>query len=197
MYAIIRAGGKQAKVSEGDVVDVDRVKTDGDVTFVPLLIVQKDGTVISDRDKLAKATVTAEILGESSGPKVDIFKYKAKTGYRRRAGHRQKYTQLQIKKIDVPGAKKPAAKKPVAKKPVAKKPAAKKPAAKSTTAKKPVAKSTTAEKPAAKPTTATKTAAKSTTKPAAKKATPSATAKSTTAKKPAAKKKPPDAEKGA
>ncbi len=197
MYAIIRAGGKQAKVSEGDVVDVDRVKTDGDVTFVPLLIVQKDGTVISDRDKLAKATVTAEILGESSGPKVDIFKYKAKTGYRRRAGHRQKYTQLQIKKIDVPGAKKPVAKKPVAKKPVAKKPAAKKPAAKSTTAKKPVAKSTTAEKPAAKPTTATKTAAKSTTKPAAKKATPSATAKSTTAKKPAAKKKPPDAEKGA
>ncbi len=58
MYAIIRAGGKQAKVSEGDVVDVDRVKTDGDVTFVPLLIVQKDGTVISDRDKLANATVT-------------------------------------------------------------------------------------------------------------------------------------------
>ena len=197
MYAIIRAGGKQAKVSEGDVVDVDRVKTDGDVTFVPLLIVQKDGTVISDRDKLANATVTAEILGESSGPKVDIFKYKAKTGYRRRAGHRQKYTQLQIKKIDVPGAKKPAAKKPAAKKPAAKKPAAKKPAAKSTTAKKPVAKSTTAEKPAAKPTTAKKTAAKSTTKPAKKKTTSSSTAKSTTAKKPAAKKKPPDAEKGA
>lgn len=192
MYAIIRAGGKQAKVSEGDVVDVDRVKTDGDVTFVPLLIVQKDGTVISDRDKLANATVTAEVLGESSGPKVDIFKYKAKTGYRRRAGHRQKYTQLQIKKIDVPGAKKPAAKKPAAKKP-----AAKKPAAKSTTAKKPAAKSTTAEKPAAKPTTAKKTAAKSTTKPAKKKTTSSSTAKSTTAEKPAAKKKPPDAEKGA
>ncbi len=182
MYAIIRAGGKQAKVSEGDVVDVERVKTDGDVTFVPLLIVEKDGTVISDRDKLAKATVTAEILGESSGPKVDIFKYKAKTGYRRRAGHRQKYTQLQIKKINVPGAKKPAAKKPAAKKP-----AAKKPAAKSTTAKKPAAKSTTAKKTAAKPAT----------KPAKKKATSSSTAKSTTAKKPAAKKKPPDAEKGA
>ncbi len=192
MYAIIRAGGKQAKVSEGDIVDVERVKTEGDVTFVPLLIVQKDGTVISDRDKLAKATVTAEILGESIGPKVDIFKYKAKTGYRRRAGHRQKYTQLQIKKIDVPGAKKPAAKKPAAKKP-----AAKKPAAKSTTAKKPAAKSTTAEKPAAKPTTAKKTAAKSTTKPAKKKTTSSSTAKSTTAEKPAAKKKPPDAEKGA
>jgi len=197
MYAIIRAGGKQAKVSEGDVVDVDRVKTDGDVTFVPLLIVQKDGTVISDRDKLANATVTAEILGESSGPKVDIFKYKAKTGYRRRAGHRQKYTQLQITKIDVPGAKKPAAKKPAAKKPAAKKPAAKKPAAKKPAAKKPAAKSTTAKKPAAKSTTAEKTAAKSATEPAKKKATSSSTAKSTTAKKPAAKKKPPDAEKGA
>ncbi len=197
MYAIIRAGGKQAKVSEGDVVDVDRVKTDGDVTFVPLLIVQKDGTVISDRDKLANATVTAEVLGGSSGPQVDIFTHKAKTGYRRRAGHRQKYTQLQIKKIDVPGAKKPAAKKPAAKKPAAKKPAAKKPAAKSTTAKKPAAKSTTAEKPAAKPTTAKKTAAKSETKPAKTKATSSSTAKSTTAEKPAAKKKPPDAEKGA
>ena len=192
MYAIIRAGGKQAKVSEGDVVDVDRVKTDGDVIFVPLLIVQKDGTVISDRDKLANATVTAEILGESSGPKVDIFKYKAKTGYRRRAGHRQKYTQLQIKKIDVPGAKKPAAKKPAAKKP-----AAKSTTAKSTTARKPAAKSTTAEKPVAKSTTAKKTAAKSATEPAKKKATSSSTAKSTTAKKPAAKKKPPDAEKGA
>jgi len=167
MYAIIRAGGKQAKVSEGDIVDVERVKTEGDVTFVPLLIVQKDGTVISDRAKLAKVTVTAEILGESSGPKVDIFKYKAKTGYRRRAGHRQKYTQLQIKKIDVPGAK-----------PVTKKPAAKKPAAKSDTTKKPAAKSDTTKKPAKK------------------KATPSSTAKST-AQKPAAKKKPSDADKGA
>ena len=142
MYAIIRAGGKQAKVSEGDIVDVERVKTEGDVTFVPLLIVQKDGTVISDRDKLAKATVTAEILGESIGPKVDIFKYKAKTGYRRRAGHRQKYTQLQIKKIDLPGAK-PVAKKPEAKSATAKKPAKKKATPSST------AKSTT-QKPAAK-----------------------------------------------
>ncbi len=145
MYAIIRAGGKQAKVSEGDIVDVERIKQDGDVTFTPLLIVEKDGTVISDRDKLGKAKVTAEILGESSGPKVDIFKYKAKTGYRRRQGHRQRYTQLKITKIEVPGAKKPAAKKPAAKSTTAKKPAAKKPAAKSTTAKKPAAK-----KPAAK-----------------------------------------------
>jgi large subunit ribosomal protein L21 len=151
MYAIIRAGGKQSKVSEGDIIDVERIKGDGAVSFVPLLIVERNGTVISDRKVLAKAKVTAEILGESSGPKIDIFKYKAKTGYRRRAGHRQTYTQLRINKIDKPGAeKKPAAKKSAAKKPAAKSltesTAAKKPAAKSSTTKK----STAAKKPAAK-----------------------------------------------
>ena len=104
MYALIRAGGKQSKVSEGDIIDVERIKGDGAVSFVPLLIVEKNGTVISDRKVLAKAKVTAEILGESSGPKIDIFKYKAKTGYRRRAGHRQTYTQLRIRKIEKPGA---------------------------------------------------------------------------------------------
>ena len=111
MYAIIRAGGKQAKVQEGEVLDVERVKSDGEVTFTPLLIVQDDGTVISDRDALDKLTVTTEVVGGSTGPKIDIFKYKAKTGYRRRAGHRQKYTQLLVKKIELPGAKKKAAKK--------------------------------------------------------------------------------------
>ena len=154
MYAIIRAGGKQAKVSEGDVVDVERIKHGSEVSFVPLLIVEKNGKVISDRKILSKAKVTAEVLGESSGPKIDIFKYKAKTGYRRRAGHRQTYTQLKIKEINLPGAKAPATKKAsTAKKPAAKKPAekstAKKPAAKST-AKKSAAKSTAAKKPAAK-----------------------------------------------
>ena len=160
MYAIIRAGGKQAKVSEGDVVDVERIKHGSEVSFVPLLIVEKNGKVISDRKILSKAKVTAEVLGESSGPKIDIFKYKAKTGYRRRAGHRQTYTQLKIKKINLPGAKPPATKKAS----TAKKPATKKPAAKST-AKKPAAKST-AEKSAAKSTAAKKPAAK---KPAPKK----------------------------
>jgi hypothetical protein len=97
--------------------------------------------VISDRKELSKAKVTAEVLGESSGPKIDIFKYKSKTGYRRRSGHRQVYSQLRIKKIAKPKAAtaktaeatseptKPAASKPPAKKPAAKKPAVKKPAA--------------------------------------------------------------------
>ena len=129
MYAIIRAGGKQAKIQEGDVLDVERVKSDGEITYTPLLIVQDDGTVISDRNTLDKLTVTAEVVGGSTGPKIDIFKYKAKTGYRRRAGHRQKYTQLLVKKIELPGAKKKAAKKESAKgEPAKKNPAKKKPA---------------------------------------------------------------------
>ncbi len=167
MYAIIRAGGKQSKVSEGDIVDVERIKNSSEVSFVPLLIVEKNGKVISDRKVLSTAKVTAEVLGESSGPKVDIFKYKAKTGYRRRAGHRQKYTQLRITKINLPGAKAPATKKADTEKKAstAKKPAAKKPAAKSTAAKKPAAEST-AKKSATKSTATKKPAAK---KPAPKK----------------------------
>jgi large subunit ribosomal protein L21 len=134
MYAIIRAGGKQAKIQEGDVLDVERVKSDGEITYTPLLIVQDDGTVISDRSTLDKLTVTVEVVGDSIGPKIDIFKYKAKTGYRRRAGHRQKYTQLLVKKIELPGAKKKAAKKESAKgEPAKKKPAKKKPAKAATT----------------------------------------------------------------
>jgi large subunit ribosomal protein L21 len=106
MYAIIRAGGKQSKVSEGDVLDVERLKATGEVTFVPLLIVKDDGTVISDAKKLEKAKVTAEILGEHRGDKVEVFKYKNKSGYRRRAGHRQTYSTIKVKKITLTSRKK-------------------------------------------------------------------------------------------
>jgi large subunit ribosomal protein L21 len=111
MYAIIRAGGKQAKVQEGDVIDVERIKAEGEIAFTPLLIVNDDGSVLSDRDALGKLTVMTEVVGDSTGPKIDIFKYKNKTGYRRRAGHRQKYTRLEVKKIELPAAKKKAEKK--------------------------------------------------------------------------------------
>ncbi len=110
MYAIIRAGGKQAKVHEGDVLDVERIKGTDKVSYTPLLIVADDGTVIADRDALSKASVTAKILGESAGPKIDIFKYKNKTGYRRRQGHRQKYTTIEVTKIKTGPSKKKAAK---------------------------------------------------------------------------------------
>lgn len=106
MYAIIAAGGKQQKVSEGDVIDVERIKATGEVTFTPLLIVKDDGTVVSDRKALAKAKVTAEILGEHRGTKIDIFTYKNKTGNRRRMGHRQTYTTIKVTKITAAAAKK-------------------------------------------------------------------------------------------
>ena len=115
MYAIIRAGGKQSKVSEGDVLDVERLKETGEVTFTPLLIVKDDGTVISDAKKLEKAKVTVEVVGEHRGDKVDVFKYKNKTGYRRRAGHRQTYTTVKVKKITMTAGKKKAASKAAAK----------------------------------------------------------------------------------
>jgi large subunit ribosomal protein L21 len=107
MYAIIRAGGKQAKVQSGDVLDIERVKSgDTELTFAPLLVVDDSGQAVSDRDVLAKAKVTAKVLGETAGPKIDIFKYKNKTGYRRRQGHRQKYTRVEITGIELPGGKK-------------------------------------------------------------------------------------------
>jgi large subunit ribosomal protein L21 len=145
MYAIIRTGGKQSKVREGDVIDVERLRAEGEVTFTPLLLVDDKGKVISGRAELKTAKVTAKVLGETAGDKVEIFKYKAKTGYRRRGGHRQKYTTLEVVKIE--GPKKAAAKKKVAEatedaaeeqaeEPAAKKAPAKKPAAKKTTASK-------------------------------------------------------------
>jgi large subunit ribosomal protein L21 len=130
MYAIIRTGGKQTKVRPGDVIDVELLKTDDEnVTFTPLLVVDDSGATISDRTVLAKATVSAKVLGEGKGDKIDIFKYKNKTGYSRRLGHRQRYTSLEVTDIALPkGAAKAAPKKAAPKKAAAKKAAAAEPA---------------------------------------------------------------------
>ena len=172
MYAIIRAGGKQAKVQSGDVIEIERVKGDAEkLSFAPLLVVDDKGNAVSDRDILAKATVTAKVLGGSQGPKVDIFKYKNKTGYRRRQGHRQKYTQIEITEIKLPGASKAK---------TAAKPTEEKTAAKPTeekTAAKTGAKQAEA-KPAAK--SAAKSTAKSTAKAEPKTTKPAAKAKADT-----------------
>jgi large subunit ribosomal protein L21 len=102
MYAIIRTGGKQAKVHEGDVIDVEHLRAEGEVSFTPLLVVDDAGTVFSHRDVLKGARVVARVVGDSAGPKVDLFKYKNKSGYRRHLGHRQKYTALEVTLIEGP-----------------------------------------------------------------------------------------------
>lgn len=101
MYAIVRAGGRQEKVSVGDVLTIDRVsqKVGDSLQLTPLLLV--DGsTVTSDADSLANATVTAEVMEEAKGPKIHILRYKNKTGYRRRQGHRSKLTRVKVTAIN-------------------------------------------------------------------------------------------------
>ena len=100
VYAIVRAGGRQEKVSVGDVLLIDKAGVTGDtISLTPLLVV--DGTTVtSDAAKLAKVTVSAEIVKPAKGPKITILKYKNKTGYRKRQGHRQPLTQVKITSID-------------------------------------------------------------------------------------------------
>ncbi|HRW18503.1 MAG TPA: 50S ribosomal protein L21 [Dermatophilaceae bacterium] len=97
MYAIVRAGGRQEKVAVGDVLLVDKVAgAPGDtVELQPLLLVDGD-KVTSDASKLAKVTVSAEVVKPAKGPKITILKFKNKTGYRKRQGHRQALTQVKI-----------------------------------------------------------------------------------------------------
>ena len=100
MYAIIRAGGKQHKVAKGDVIEVELMRSSKDtVEFVPLLVVDDKGKTRSSKTDLAKARVTGKVLGEGKGPKLDVVKFRNKTGYRRNTGHRQRYTTIQIADI--------------------------------------------------------------------------------------------------
>ncbi|MHA3947980.1 50S ribosomal protein L21 [Cellulomonas bogoriensis] len=97
VYAIVKTGGRQEKVSVGDVVVVDRLAGDaGSTVQLPALLLVDGEKVTSDAEALAKVTVTAEIVRAEKGPKIDILKYKNKTGYRVRQGHRQKLTRLKV-----------------------------------------------------------------------------------------------------
>jgi large subunit ribosomal protein L21 len=104
MYAVIRAGGKQFKVAKGDVIEVDRLKGSDEVRFTPLLVVDDDGTARSGKAELSAARVIGRVVGDAKGPKIDVTKYRNKTGYRRHAGHRQRYTSVQIADIELNGA---------------------------------------------------------------------------------------------
>jgi large subunit ribosomal protein L21 len=101
MYAVIKTGGKQHKVAVGDVIEVERlVGSDETVTFQPLLVVDDDGHTHAG-SQAAKAVVTAKPLGEKKGDKIKIFKYRPKTGYAKRGGHRQLLTLLEIQDVSL------------------------------------------------------------------------------------------------
>lgn len=105
MFAVIRAGGKQFKVAEGDVIEVERLDgSSATVEFTPLLVVDDKGKTRTGGADLSGATVTAKVVGEARGPKVRIFKYRSKTRYRRRQGHRQSYSRVEIDSIDLKGS---------------------------------------------------------------------------------------------
>lgn len=101
MYAIVRSGGRQQKVAVGDVIQIDKVESaPGDSLSLPAVLVVDGDNVTADADKLSKVDVQAEVIGATKGPKIHILKYKNKTGYRKRQGHRQHYTQVKVTAIN-------------------------------------------------------------------------------------------------
>ena len=116
VYAIVRAGGRQEKVSVGDVLEIDRVQAaPGDSVELPVLLLVDGTNVTSDKSALAKASVTVEVVAATKGPKINILKYKNKTGYRKRQGHRQHHTQVKVTGIETGAAQPKAAAKAEAK----------------------------------------------------------------------------------
>jgi large subunit ribosomal protein L21 len=97
VYAVVRAGGRQEKVEVGTIVVLDRQKAkQGEKIELPAVLLVDGDTVTTDADTLAKVTVTAEVLGELRGPKIIIQKFKNKTGYKKRQGHRQDLTRVKV-----------------------------------------------------------------------------------------------------
>ena len=169
LYAIVESGGKQYKAVEGSYIEVDLLPDEvgKKKTFDKVLLLVDDEKVEVGTPYLSNVSVDTTILEHFKGPKIVVFKYRAKERYRVKTGHRQKYTRVMVEsiafagktvkpaKVEEPVVKEDKAEKPVAKKaPVA---AAKK--ASSSTAKKSTAKASTTAKPAAKKTTTTKTSA--------------------------------------
>ncbi len=100
VYAVVRAGGRQEKVEVGSIVVLDRIQADanGNVELSPVLYVDGD-KITHDAKALSKIKVTAEVLGDLRGPKIVIQKFKNKTGYKKRQGHRQELTRIKITSI--------------------------------------------------------------------------------------------------
>jgi large subunit ribosomal protein L21 len=102
MYAVIATGGKQYRVAVGDTLDVEKLDAPaaGTVALEPVMLVGDDGAVTVDKDALAKARVKASVVDQYRGGKITVFKYKNKTGYRRKAGHRQARTRIRVDEIN-------------------------------------------------------------------------------------------------
>ncbi|CPW50562.1 50S ribosomal protein L21 [Mycobacteroides abscessus] len=96
-YAIVKTGGKQYKVAVGDLVKVEKIDSEpGSSVQLPVALVVDGATVTTDAVKLAKVAVTGEIVEHTKGPKIRIHKFKNKTGYHKRQGHRQRLTVLKV-----------------------------------------------------------------------------------------------------
>jgi large subunit ribosomal protein L21 len=102
MYAVIEDSGTQFKVTSGDRIRIDRHVKDDEktVTFDRVMLVAGEGAPKVGSPLVAGATVTAEVIGEAHGPKIDIQKYKRRKGYHRKIGHRQRYTEVRITAIN-------------------------------------------------------------------------------------------------
>ena len=97
MYAIVKTGGKQYRVAEGDVIEVEKLagQPGDEVSLAAVLLVDGE-TLVTDATSLANAAVTAEVVAHTKGPKIRIHKFKNKTGYHKRQGHRQRLTQVKV-----------------------------------------------------------------------------------------------------
>ena len=101
MYAIIATGGKQYKVAEGDVIRVEKLGVEAGQTYIfDQVLAVNNGEMIIGTPTVAGATVSATVMGEGRAKKVIVYKYKRKTGYHKKNGHRQSYTELKIEKIN-------------------------------------------------------------------------------------------------
>jgi large subunit ribosomal protein L21 len=152
MYAIVKTGGKQYRVERGQTLLVERLsaETGASVALEPLMY--RSDEVVFDATSLKKVKVTAKVVGHERGEKLRVFKFKPKRGYKRRTGHRQELTRIEVTDIRI-GTQPPAAAKPTAKgasKPTAAKPTEQKPAEAKAAAKPAAAKKAPARKPAAK-----------------------------------------------
>jgi len=101
MYAIVKTGGKQYKVAEGDVIEVEKLAAaPGDAVSLPAVLLVDGDNLVTDAAQLAKVAVTGEVVAQTKGPKIRIHKFKNKTGYHKRQGHRQPLTRVKVTGIN-------------------------------------------------------------------------------------------------